>query len=79
MVGLTCTWSGWWRSPSAQACRPGPLEVGSGTIIDTVIGGTGTYADATGTLSGTVRLEGSNDRPAGTSTVKLAGTIHYDP
>jgi hypothetical protein len=60
-------------------CRPGPLEIGSATVTDTLIGGTGTYVGATGTLSGTVRLEGSNERPAGTSTVKLSGTIQYGP
>jgi hypothetical protein len=60
-------------------CRPGPLELGSATITDTLVGGTGIYAGATGTLFGTVRLEGSNERPAGTSTVKLSGTISYDP
>jgi hypothetical protein len=58
-------------------CRPGPLEVGSASATDTVIAGTGTYAGATGTLSGSIRLEGSNARPAGTSTVKLSGTIQY--
>jgi hypothetical protein len=58
-------------------CRPGPLEVGSATVTDSLIGGTGTYAGATGTLSGTIRLEGSNARPAGTSTVKLSGAIQY--
>jgi hypothetical protein len=62
-----------------QVCRPGPLEVGSGTITDVVIGGTGTYAGATGTLTGTVRLAVSNARPAGSSTVKLSGTITYGP
>jgi hypothetical protein len=67
------------RCPSAQSCRPGPLEVGSASLTDTVVGGTGIFTGATGSLSGTVRLEGSNARPAGTSTVKLAGTIHYDP
>jgi hypothetical protein len=63
--------------PAVPACRPGPMEVGSGALTDTLIAGTGIYAGATGTLSGTVRLEGSNARPAGTSTVKLSGTIHY--
>jgi hypothetical protein len=58
-------------------CRPGPMEIGSATITDTLIAGTGTYAGATGTLTGTVTLEGSNAGPAGTSTVKLSGTIHY--
>jgi hypothetical protein len=53
--------------------------VGSGTITDVVIGGTGTYAGATGTLTGTVRLAVSNARPAGSSTVKLSGTITYGP
>lgn len=60
-------------------CRPGPLEIGSGKLTDIVVGGTGIFEGATGTLTGTVRLEGSNTRPAGTSTVKLSGTIHYDP
>jgi hypothetical protein len=58
-------------------CRPGPMEVGSATVTDTLIAGTGTYEGATGTLSGTIRLEGSNARPAGTSTVKLSGAIQY--
>ena len=60
-------------------CRPGPLEIGSGKLTDIVVGGTGIFEGATGTLTGTVRLEGSNARPAGTSVVKLSGTIHYDP
>jgi hypothetical protein len=62
-----------------QVCRPGPLELARGTITDVVIGGTGAYAGARGTLTGTVSLEGSNARPAGTSIVKLSGTIHNDP
>ncbi len=62
-----------------HVCRPGPLEVGRADLTDVVVGGTGTYEGATGMLTGTVRLEGSNARPAGTSTVKLAGTIRYDP
>lgn len=58
-------------------CRPGPMEVGSATVTDILIAGTGTYEGATGTLSGTIRLEGSNARPAGTSIVKLSGAIRY--
>lgn len=60
-------------------CRPGPLEIGSGKLTDIVVGGNGIFEGATGTLTGTVRLEGSKARPAGTSTAKLSGTIHYDP
>lgn len=60
-----------------QVCRPGPLELGRAQLSDIVVGGTGSYTGATGTLTGTVRLEGSNTRPAGTSTVKLAGTLEY--
>jgi hypothetical protein len=60
-----------------HVCRPGPLEVGHGELTDVVVGGTRMYAGATGTLAGSVRLEGSNARPAGTSTVKLSGTIQY--
>ena len=63
--------------PAGDVCRPGPLEVGAVTITDVIVGGTGTYTGATGTLTGTVRLAVSNARPAGTSTVKLSGTIHY--
>ena len=65
--------------PAGDVCRPGPLELGRGTFTDVVVGGTGTYEGATGTLAGTAKLEGSNARPAGTSTVKLSGTIQYDP
>ena len=56
-------------------CRPGPLELGSATLTDVAVGGTGTYARATGTFTGTVRAEVSNARPAGTATVKLSGAI----
>lgn len=62
-----------------RTCRPGPLEVGSATLTDAVIGGTGIFEGATGTLTGTVRFAISNARPAGSSTVKLSGTIRYDP
>jgi hypothetical protein len=65
------------RAPAV--CRPGPLELGRGDITDVLVNGTGLYEGATGTLTGTVKLEGSNARPAGTSVVKLSGTIHYDP
>jgi hypothetical protein len=60
-----------------QVCRPGPLELASATLTDVVIGGTGMFEGATGTLTGTVRLAASNLRPAGTSTVKLSGTLRY--
>ena len=60
-----------------SACRPGPLELGRGNLADVVVGGTGMYEGASGTLTGTVRLAGSNARPAGSSTVKLSGTIDY--
>jgi hypothetical protein len=60
-----------------RVCRPGPLELGRGTMTDVVAGGTGIFDGATGTLMGTVKLEGSNARPAGTSTVKFSGTIDH--
>jgi len=41
-------------------CRPGPLELGRGNLTDIVVGGTGIFEGATRTLTGTVRLEGSN-------------------
>ena len=62
-----------------HVCRPGPLELGRGTLTDMVIAGTGIYEGATGALTGTVTAAVSNARPAGTSIVQLSGTIHYDP
>ena len=67
------------NSTCPHVCRPGPLELGHGTLTDVVIGGTGIYEGATGALTGTVTAAVSNARPAGTSIVQLSGTIHYDP
>lgn len=67
------------RCPAGQVCRPGPLELGSYTLTDVVIGGTGTFEGASGTLTGTVRAAVSNARPAGSAIVELSGTISYDP
>jgi hypothetical protein len=50
-------------------CQPNPAEPASGTLTDTVVGGTGIFTGATGTLSGTVRAAGPQ------SQIKLAGTI----
>ena len=61
------------------SCQPNPARPGSGTLTDVVIGGTGIYAGATGTLSGTVRSAGGVNAPVGVSIIKLSGTIHYDP
>src|SRR5215469_1362011 len=40
------------------ACQPNPAEPSSGTLADTIVGGTGTFAGASGTLSGSVRANG---------------------
>jgi hypothetical protein len=45
----------------------------SGTLIDTIIGGTGIFEGATGTLVGTVTAAGLE------SHIKLSGTISFDP
>jgi hypothetical protein len=45
----------------------------SGTLTDTIVGGTGIFKDATGSLTGTVRAAGLE------SQIKLSGTIHFDP
>jgi hypothetical protein len=55
------------------ACQPNFAEPISGTLTDTVVGGTGIFTGATGTLTGTVRAAGLQ------SQIKLSGTIHYDP
>jgi hypothetical protein len=57
--------------------RGGGLLLGGSTLTDVVIGGTGVFEHASGTLTGTVHVAISNVRPAGTSIVKLAGTINF--
>jgi hypothetical protein len=54
-------------------CQPNPAEPDFGTLTDTVIGGTGTFSGATGSLSGTVRAAGLQ------SQIKLSGTLSFDP
>jgi|SRR5215217_7907216 len=67
-------------SPGCDAsCRTYPVEQVIGSLTDTVIGGTGLFEGATGSLSGTVMGAVSNARPAGAATVRLSGTIHYGP
>jgi hypothetical protein len=50
-------------------CQPNPAGPSSGTLNDVIVGGTGTFARASGTLSGSVTAAG----PA--SAIKLSGTI----
>jgi len=56
------------------ACRQNPASPVSGALTDIVVGGTGIFAGATGTLTGQVRAEGDSI-PAGVSQVDLSGTI----
>jgi hypothetical protein len=59
-----------------EPCQSGQHGMGfpgSGTLTDTVIGGTGIFEGATGSLSGTVRAAGLQ------SQIKLSGTISFDP
>jgi hypothetical protein len=55
------------------SCHPNPAEPVSGTLTDVVVGGTGIFEGATGTLTGTVRAAGPQ------SQVRLSGTITLDP
>jgi hypothetical protein len=55
------------------SCHPNPAEPASGTLTDEVVGGTGIFEGATGTLTGTVRAAGPQ------SQIKLSGTITLDP
>jgi hypothetical protein len=59
------------------ACGTYPVEAGYGDLTDTVVAGTGVFAGATGSLTGTVRAAVSNARPAGGSEVQLSGRIQY--
>ena len=49
--------------------RPGYGQPGMGPITDVIVGGTGDYAGASGSLSGTVHLAGNSTQ------IKLAGTL----
>ena len=60
------------RCPGICGSR-GLGQPGSGTLTDTVIGGTGDFAGASGSLSGTVRVAGLQ------SQIQLSGTISFDP
>ena len=60
------------RCPGVCGSR-GLGHPGSGTLTDTVIGGTGAYSGATGSLSGTVRFAGLERQ------ITLSGTISFDP
>jgi hypothetical protein len=51
------------------ACQPNRAEPGSGTLTDVIVGGTGIFEGATGTLTGTVRAAGPQ------SQIKLSGEI----
>jgi hypothetical protein len=50
-------------------CQPNPAEPVSGTLTDVIIGGTGIFEGAAGTLAGSVMAAGRQ------SQVKLSGTI----
>ena len=60
------------RCPGVCGSR-GLSQPGSGTLTDTVIGGTAVYAGATGSLSGTVKAAGLQ------SQITISGTISFDP
>lgn len=51
------------------SCQPNPAAPGSGTLTDVVVGGTGIFERATGTLTGTVKFAGQQ------SQIKLSGAI----
>ena len=51
------------------ACQPNRAKPSSGTLTDVIVGGTGIFEGATGTLTGTVRAAGPQ------SQIKLSGSI----
>ena len=57
------------------ACKPNPGSPGGGTLTDTIVGGTGTFANATGNLTGSVTLGGGVGTQGGGTMIKLSGTI----
>jgi len=57
------------------ACQPNPGAPGGATLTDQIVGGTGTFKNATGNLSGSITLAGGIVKPAGGTMIKLSGTI----
>ena len=57
------------------ACRSRAGSPVSGSLTDVVIGGTGVFTGATGTLTGTVKASGGEGIPVGESQVHLTGSI----
>jgi hypothetical protein len=55
--------------PGKCSNRPGYGQPGMGPITDVIAGGTGAYAGASGSLTGTVHLAGKSTQ------LKLAGTL----
>jgi hypothetical protein len=58
------------------ACRSNAGMPVSGSLTDVVIGGTGAFAGATGTLTGSVKASGGEGIPVGESQVHLNGSIN---
>ena len=57
------------------ACQPNPSQPGGGTLTDQIVGGTGTFKNASGNLSGSVTLGGGVGTRGGGTMIKLSGTI----
>jgi hypothetical protein len=56
-------------------CQPNPAVPAGGTLTDTIVGGTGTFANATGNLTGSVTVAGGVGNKGGGVMIKLSGTI----
>ena len=56
-------------------CQPNPAVPAGGTLTDTIVGGTGSFANATGNLTGSVTLAGGVGNKGGGTMIKLSGTI----
>jgi len=59
------------NSQCPGSCQPNPAEPASGSLTDVIVGGTGIFSGATGTLNGAVTAAGLQ------SHVQLSGTITF--
>jgi hypothetical protein len=59
--------------PAGRCDHPGRGFPGSGTVADVIVGGTGMFAGASGTLDGSVHAAGT------AGVAQLSGTIHLGP